>query len=149
MLFSLLFVIARLELFLFCDGISAPYKYNYYYYYVCCLLPSEVELQIGTEVEGVVLHITVDDSNTCLELSVDSMLVRSVSRRAESLNMDRARVGQSIKAQVALIKDDFVLLNLKQHAKGMMAWIPRRQVCTLDAGWGTLLGSTHFQRQAN
>ena len=33
LLFSLLFVIARLELFLFCDGISAPYKYSYYYYY--------------------------------------------------------------------------------------------------------------------
>ena len=32
--FSLLFVIACLELFLFCDGNSAPYKYYYDYYYL-------------------------------------------------------------------------------------------------------------------
>ena len=33
MVFSLLIVIAHLKLFLFCDGISTPYKYIYYYYY--------------------------------------------------------------------------------------------------------------------
>ena len=33
LLLFLFFVIARLELFLIWDGISAPYKYSYYYYY--------------------------------------------------------------------------------------------------------------------
>ena len=31
------FFVARLELFLFCDEISAPYKYSYYYYYYRCI----------------------------------------------------------------------------------------------------------------
>ena len=95
---------------------------------VCCLLQPEADLQVGEEVEGVVLHIAVDESNTCLELSTDRLLVRSVSRRAERPNMDKARVGQTLKAQVLLIKDDFVLVTLKQHASGTLAFLPRRQV---------------------
>lgn len=75
-----------------------------------------------------VLHIAVDESNTCLELSVDRSLVRTVSLRAERPNMDKAHVGQNIKAQVLLIKDDFVLVTLKQHAAGTLAFLPRRQV---------------------
>jgi len=95
---------------------------------VCCLLQPEADLQVGEEVEGVVLHIAVDESNTCLELSTDRLLVRSVSRRAERPNMDKARVGQTLKAQVLLVKDDFVLVTLKQHASGTLAFLPRRQV---------------------
>ena len=95
---------------------------------VCCLLQPEADLQVGEEVEGVVLHIAVDESNTCLELSTDRSLVRSVSRRAERPNMDKARVGQTLKAQVLLVKDDFVLVTLKQHASGTLAFLPRRQV---------------------
>ena len=95
---------------------------------VCCLLQPEADLQVGEEVEGVVLHIAVDESNTCLELSTDRLLVRSVSRRVERPNMDKARVGQTLKAQVLLVKDDFVLVTLKQHASGTLAFLPRRQV---------------------
>ncbi|KAK7110889.1 protein RRP5 homolog [Littorina saxatilis] len=87
----------------------------------------EAELTVGHAVEAVVLHIAVDQSQVCLELSADQSLVSWVSRRAEKRTMDRARVGQHIKAKVLLVKDDFVLMMLKQHAVGMLAFVPRRQ----------------------
>ena len=83
---------------------------------------------MGMEVEAVVLHIAVDQAGTCLELTADAAVVRDVSRRAEKPNMTKAAQGQTIKGQVALIKDDFVLVTLRQHAVGMMAFVPRRQV---------------------
>ncbi|KAL8623223.1 hypothetical protein ACOMHN_041915 [Nucella lapillus] len=89
---------------------------------------SEAELAAGTEVEGVVLHISVDPAASCLEVSTDRVLVRALSRRQKkAATMCRARQGQTIKGVVALMKEDFVLVALKQHAAGSLALLPRRQ----------------------
>nr|KAG5714166.1 hypothetical protein BaRGS_018383 [Batillaria attramentaria] len=39
----------------------------------------------------------------------------------------KARVGQRIKAEVVLVKEDFVLVALKQHAAGILAYVPTKQ----------------------
>ena len=98
--------------------------------HVCsvCQHSTEAELPVGQAVEAVVLHIAVDQTQVCPELSADQSLVSWVSRRCEKRTMDRARVGQHIKAKVLMVKDDFVLMMLKQHAVGMLAFVPRRQV---------------------
>ena len=36
--YIVVFVVARLELFLACGGISAPYKYSYYYLFIYLFL---------------------------------------------------------------------------------------------------------------
>ncbi|XP_076435937.1 protein RRP5 homolog [Babylonia areolata] len=87
----------------------------------------EADLPVGGEVEGVVLHVAIDQSNCCLEVSADRTLVRTVSRRKEKTTMDRARQGQTIKGEVVMMKEDFVVVLLKQHAVGTLALMPRRQ----------------------
>ncbi|KAK7508560.1 hypothetical protein BaRGS_00000126, partial [Batillaria attramentaria] len=86
---------------------------------------AEAELEVGSRLEAVVLH--VNPVTMCLDVSADRTLVHTVSRRAEKPNMDKARVGQRIKAEVVLVKEDFVLVALKQHAAGILAYVPTKQ----------------------
>ena len=95
-----------------------------------CDFFSDIELVVGTKVQGVVLHMSTNSEHgTCLELSCDKSLVRMVSRRSQLRMLEEARHGQKIKAKVLLVKDDFVLLVLKQHALGALALMPRKLVC--------------------
>ena len=43
-------------------------------------------------------------------------------------NCLQARRGQSIKSEVLLIKDDFVLVALKGHTQGLLAYLPAKTV---------------------
>lgn len=85
----------------------------------------EADLPVGKKVEAVVLH--VDPVTPCVEVSADRSLVQAVSRRVEKSHMDKAHEGQRIKADVVLVKEDFIVVALKQHASGTLAYMPTKQ----------------------
>ena len=58
-----LFVIARLEPYLFCDGISAPDKYSYYYYYWSNIFLNYV-FPVAKMVSGVLLVPAAGERDT-------------------------------------------------------------------------------------
>ena len=42
-----------------------------------------------------------------------------------------AQVCQTIKSKVVLVKEDFILVSLKGHAMGQLAYLPSKRVCII------------------
>lgn len=53
----------------------------------------------------------------------------------------QARKGQTVKAEVVFFTDDFVLVAFKQHAVGMFAYLPTKQVNGYYLAAGMLIDS--------
>ena len=62
-----------------------------------------------------------------VDLSFSVEAVASVSRRQEN-RFTAVKEGQQLKGEVLLVHDDFVLLLLRGHAKGKLAYMPARRV---------------------
>ncbi|WAR20714.1 RRP5-like protein [Mya arenaria] len=85
-----------------------------------------VEVGEGESVHGAVLYI--DLNKQCVEVSLLPQLVKDVDKRTSAKNTpEKAKVGQKVKCVVLLVKDDYVLVSLKGHCRGQLAYLPARR----------------------
>ncbi|ELT97129.1 hypothetical protein CAPTEDRAFT_227890 [Capitella teleta] len=76
---------------------------------------------VGESVQAVVLY--VDPLTKCLELSLKKSTYHAVSSKNAEKSL-KVLPNQVIRAEVLLIKEDFVLVLLHEHALGRMAFLP-------------------------
>lgn len=85
---------------------------------------SGVVCQVGEEHEAVVLF--VDTEADCVQLSLNQEFVTAVKKFIDN-KYSKAKVGQVIKSVVHLVTSDFVLVVLKGHAAGRIAFLPAKR----------------------
>ncbi|XP_076345975.1 ribosomal RNA Processing 5 isoform X2 [Tachypleus tridentatus] len=74
--------------------------------------------------EAVVLH--ADFVNNVIEISLSHSLVK-LFKHVSASESSKVKVGQVIKCQAQLVKEDFVQVSLLGHAVGSLAYIPTRR----------------------
>lgn len=84
-----------------------------------------VQMSPGVQAQCVILF--VDLHNSCVEVSFSEELINDLKMRIEKTSMEKAKLGQMIKCRVLLIKEQFVLVKLKGHAKGQLAYLPSKR----------------------
>lgn len=81
-------------------------------------------LKIGQDCEGLILF--VDLVNDCVELSLDWHLIKGFKKSYDK-ESSKPRLKQIIKCEAILIKKFFILVALKGHAIGSLAYLPSRR----------------------
>ncbi|XP_041370390.1 protein RRP5 homolog [Gigantopelta aegis] len=83
-----------------------------------------VTARVGGKHDALVLDILLTKS--CIEVLLDKSVVHNV-KKLKDTHQSKAKVGQVIKAEVLLVKKDYVLVELRNHAAGRLAYIPARK----------------------
>ncbi|KAL5021960.1 hypothetical protein ScPMuIL_001115 [Solemya velum] len=83
-----------------------------------------LEIKEKEELEVVILNI--DPLHSCLDLSACQNLVKLIKHRKDN-KFSEAKVGQVIKSEVELVRDDFILVSLRGHTGGQLAYLPARR----------------------
>uniref|UniRef100_A0A0B7BD75 S1 motif domain-containing protein n=1 Tax=Arion vulgaris TaxID=1028688 RepID=A0A0B7BD75_9EUPU len=84
----------------------------------------DTEPEVGRKYKAVVLF--VDLLTPCVELSLDQKLVKAVTSRKENIK-NKVKDGQILKADVLLVKPEFMLMSLRGHGTGQFIYVPVRQ----------------------
>ncbi|KAJ8317008.1 hypothetical protein KUTeg_004912 [Tegillarca granosa] len=83
-----------------------------------------MEVAVGQKLESVILYI--DPKNDCLELSFDKTLIKAIKHRKEN-TASMVKEGQVLKSEILLVKEHLVLVVLKGHGAGKLAYIPSKR----------------------
>ncbi|KAK2175873.1 hypothetical protein NP493_701g01000 [Ridgeia piscesae] len=84
----------------------------------------DARCSVGDDLPAIVLY--ADFRASCLELSINPELVKAVKHLKKN-KFTQSKEGQTVKSEVQLIKDEFVLVSLKGHLAGQFAYVPVRQ----------------------
>ncbi|XP_052228949.1 protein RRP5 homolog isoform X2 [Dreissena polymorpha] len=85
-----------------------------------------MDISVGDTLHCVVLYI--DLNKQCLEVAFTSQLVKDVIKRYQAKkHTEQAKVSQTVKSCVLMVKDDYVLVSLKGHCRGQLAYLPARR----------------------
>ncbi|CAG5134879.1 unnamed protein product, partial [Candidula unifasciata] len=83
-----------------------------------------MEPAVGSKHKAAVLYI--DLLTPCVELSLDQKLVKAIDSRKEN-KKTQVKSGQILKADVLLVKPEFMLMCLRGHGTGKCVYVPVRQ----------------------
>jgi len=84
----------------------------------------DIEPTKGNCYEAVVLF--VDPLTPCVELTLDLKIIKNVRNRKENKKSE-LKFGQVIKADILLVKPDFLQMALRGHGKGELVYVPARR----------------------
>lgn len=78
----------------------------------------------GKNYKAVVLF--VDPLTPCVELTLEPKVVKAVQNRKDN-SKSKVKPGQVLKADVLLVKPEFLLMGLRGHGAGKMVFVPSRK----------------------
>ncbi|XP_059157358.1 protein RRP5 homolog [Physella acuta] len=84
----------------------------------------EIQPKVGCTYKAAVLF--VDPLTPCVELSLQPKVVKSVANRKENIKT-QLKKGQILKAEILLIKSEFLLMGLRGHGAGKFVYVPVKQ----------------------
>ncbi|CAH1783995.1 unnamed protein product [Owenia fusiformis] len=79
----------------------------------------------GDKTNAVVLYI--DIGNSTVELSLNHSLLQALKSKMKTDRLSMMKLGQRVKSEVHLIRDDYVMVSLKGHMLGEMAYLPAKR----------------------
>ncbi|GFN83437.1 Rrp5-like protein [Plakobranchus ocellatus] len=83
-----------------------------------------LEPKLGSTYEAVVMY--VDPISPCLELTLEPKIVKAVSSFKDNVKT-QLKKGQVLKADVLLVKPEFMLMCARGHGSGRLLYVPVRQ----------------------
>ncbi|RUS80904.1 hypothetical protein EGW08_011340 [Elysia chlorotica] len=84
----------------------------------------DIEPQVGSTYEALVLF--VDPLTPCVELTLEPKIIKAVTSLKDN-NKTKVKSGQVIKADVLLVKPEFMLMCGRAHASGRLIYVPVKQ----------------------
>ncbi|XP_064630324.1 protein RRP5 homolog [Lineus longissimus] len=84
----------------------------------------DTDCKPGDRVEALILYI--DTVAKCVELSINPGLIKAIRHRKEN-KFTAIRERQELQTEVVLVKDEFVLVMLKAHGAGKLAYLPAKR----------------------
>ncbi|KAK3789019.1 hypothetical protein RRG08_008342 [Elysia crispata] len=83
-----------------------------------------IEPQVGSTYEALVLF--VDPLTPCVELTIEPKIIKAVTSLKENAKT-KVKSGQVMKADVLLVKPEFMLMCGRAHASGRLIYVPVKQ----------------------